>query len=1014
MGSSRSNLVGLSDPDRQMLEAWLTEFDQSWEEGRLPKLIRLLPPNGTTTRYPALLELIKIDLRRRWQNGIPVPVESYLRNYPELGSTDTAPVSLILAEYNARREFGTTPLPAEMYRRFPHQAEDLRHVLEPHTVPPPPAQPPSSWGGSTGGVNQPNAPTLTGPTGPGGPSFLGTLPEQFGRYRIIKKLGQGGMGAVYLARDTQLDRQVALKVPHFSQEDGPEVLARFQREARAAATVQHPSICPVYDVGEINGTHYLAMGFIEGRALKELVSESRPMALRDAADIIRQLALALEEAHAQGVIHRDLKPTNVIINARGVPVILDFGLARRMNAESVRLTRTGAVLGTPAYMSPEQVTGDGNTVGPHSDIYSLGVILYELLTGRTPFEGPMAAIVGQLITDDPEPPKTHRRDLDSTLDLICRKAMAKKPEDRFPSMATFAETLSDYLRGKPVNIAPPPSGKHPRLITPAPPTAQKPASPPTPNANPVSKPVRTARTDWRNSVHDLDANAGTGMGRNLMIVLALVLLASLAFLAVRLGTGLLDSSKPTTPGKKAEAAPDPNDPPAHETPPPGLLDRARAALAGKDYPAAIPLFSEALKAEPNNVKALHERGTALYFLGDLDGALADFTAALKLAPIDAKLSNDRAVVHADKGDDLQALADYDAALAKDAANAEARSNRGVLLAIRHELDRALEDCNAALQMDGKCARAYSNRARVHVLRNDLDKARADAEEGVRLATESAHALRHRAIVHAANKDYDKALADHAGALKLDPKLVFNYHARAGLYRALEQYDKALADYDAALKLSPNDVLGLLGRSETYRRMNKHDEAVADCTEAITLSPNFARAYLVRGNLHYDKGDYDKAIENYGAATQHAPANAAAYYALGNAYQARNNPEKAIANFTAAIQHDPLLFSARLGRGRIYLDEKKYTEALADFDAAVQIDPTNADALNSRGLCHLNNKEPGKAVEDFTLAIRLDGDNASYYSNRAKAHQANGDGTLARSDDERAAQLRKLNEQAKSK
>src|SRR5262249_43021601 len=275
------------------------------------------------------------------------------RTYPELGTIDTIPLSLILAEHQARKDTSAACSPHELYHRFPRLATELRRYLEPST----PLPMPNSGAAVNTGLNHPpNAPTVT----PSFPGFLGSLPEQFGRYRIIKRLGSGGMGSVYLARDTQLDRQVALKVPHFTEDDGPEILARFQREARAAATVQHPGICPVYDVGEINGTHYLAMAFIEGQSLKDMVAGERALPQRQAAEMICQLALALEEAHRRGIIHRDLKPTNVLINQRGEPVILDFGLARRMNAESVRLTRTGAVLGTPAYMSPEQVSGEVN------------------------------------------------------------------------------------------------------------------------------------------------------------------------------------------------------------------------------------------------------------------------------------------------------------------------------------------------------------------------------------------------------------------------------------------------------------------------------------------------------------------------------------------------------------------------------------------------------------------------------------------------------------------------------
>ncbi len=284
------------------------------------------------------------------------------------------------------------------------------------------------------------------------------LPEQFGRYRVLKQLGKGGMGAVYLAHDTQLDRPVALKVPHFSASDGPHVLERFQREARAAATLRHSNICPVYDVGEIDGVRYLTMAFIEGRPLSSLIGDDKPLTVRQAATLVRKLALALKEAHGTGVIHRDLKPSNIMIDKRGEPVLMDFGLARRIDQTDKRLTQSGAILGTPAYMSPEQVSGDLEALGPASDIYSLGVILYELLIARLPFEGPTAAVLGQIMVSEPPPPSKLRPDLDSRVESICLKAMAKKIEGRYASMGELAAALTEYLqsKGQPPTPAPAP------------------------------------------------------------------------------------------------------------------------------------------------------------------------------------------------------------------------------------------------------------------------------------------------------------------------------------------------------------------------------------------------------------------------------------------------------------------------------------------------------------------------------------------------------------------------------
>jgi serine/threonine protein kinase/formylglycine-generating enzyme required for sulfatase activity len=295
------------------------------------------------------------------------------------------------------------------------------------------------------------------------------LPCAFGRYKLLKLLGEGGMGAVYLAHDEQLDRNVALKIPNFETGEKSQVLARFNREARSAAALRHANICPVHEVGEIDGVPYLTMAFIEGKPLSQFEQDLNP---RQVALLVRKLALALQEAHRQGIIHRDLKPDNIMMDRRGEPIIMDFGLARRSRGEAVRLTQSGAALGTPAYMPPEQVQGKLDDMGPPSDIYSLGVILYELLAGRLPFSaGDAMAMLSQVLLDEPPPPSQFRPDLDRALDAICLKAMAKKTVDRYASMADMATALADYLRGSPQQApppvsAPPPSKSAPATISP--------------------------------------------------------------------------------------------------------------------------------------------------------------------------------------------------------------------------------------------------------------------------------------------------------------------------------------------------------------------------------------------------------------------------------------------------------------------------------------------------------------------------------------------------------------------
>lgn len=273
-------------------------------------------------------------------------------------------------------------------------------------------------------------------------------PPELGRYRIEKQLGQGAMGSVYLARDVQLNRTVALKIPHDLSNVAGNFDERFLREARCAATLNHPNICPVYEVGAQDGFRYLAMGFVDGRPLTDFIKPGRQQPERQIAAAVRKIALAVHEAHQQGIIHRDLKPANVMIDRRKEPIVMDFGLARLVDDElQTKLTQEGMKVGTPSYMSPEQIEGEAE-LGPASDVFSLGIMLYEMLTMQRPFQGSVVSVIGQILHKSPKPIRELRPDVSPQLAAICMKALAKNLDERYASMKEFADDLGDFLKGK--------------------------------------------------------------------------------------------------------------------------------------------------------------------------------------------------------------------------------------------------------------------------------------------------------------------------------------------------------------------------------------------------------------------------------------------------------------------------------------------------------------------------------------------------------------------------------------
>ena len=263
-----------------------------------------------------------------------------------------------------------------------------------------------------------------------------------GRYELLELIGKGGMSSVYKAHDRLLDRQIAVKIlhPHFTEDE--EYVERFRREARAVAQLSHPSIVTVIDRGEDEGRQYIVFEYVEGENLKQLLERTGPMPVRDALLLGLQMARALSFAHGRGLIHRDVKPQNVLLNADGQAKMTDFGIARSVDVQGV--TITGTVLGTSEYIAPEQARGE--RVDAQTDVYSLGVVLYELLVGGVPYEGETFVTVALKHVNEPVPPVLERRpDVPTRVALAVERAMAKSPDERFSSMQELVDELEACL-----------------------------------------------------------------------------------------------------------------------------------------------------------------------------------------------------------------------------------------------------------------------------------------------------------------------------------------------------------------------------------------------------------------------------------------------------------------------------------------------------------------------------------------------------------------------------------------
>jgi WD40 repeat protein len=404
---SRAECDGAAAGWREV-ERIVGRFEAAWRSGPRPSIDDYLP-GAPDQRAVVLPELVHADLEFRLGAGEPAAADEYLSRYPELAADPRAAAELGEVERELRPKRRLRKDRANDYQAFPD------------------------------GINSHSCHASATPT---------QAPRRLGKFELLEVVGRGSFGVVWRARDVELDRIVAIKLMHQLDATTPAAIERFLREARTAARLAHPNIVAIHDAGQAEGAFYLVSEFVPGSTLADHMAQNA-CCPRAAAALVAEVAAALDHAHRAGVVHRDIKPSNILLDLKGRPHVTDFGLAR-WEAATATLTTDGQVLGTPAYMAPEQARGDARRVDARADIYGLGALLYHMLAGEPPFRGHPRMLLHQVIHEDPRHPRSLNDRIPRDLETICLKAMTKEPAGRYATAGALADDLARFIDGRPI------------------------------------------------------------------------------------------------------------------------------------------------------------------------------------------------------------------------------------------------------------------------------------------------------------------------------------------------------------------------------------------------------------------------------------------------------------------------------------------------------------------------------------------------------------------------------------
>ncbi len=758
-------------------------------------------------------------------------------------------------------------------------------------------------------------------------------------YEVLGVLGRGAVGVVYKARQLGLNRLVALKMLLAGSHAGKRELMRFRIEAEAVARLRHPNIVQVYEVGEHEGLPFFSLEFVEGGSLHQKMG-GKPLPPREGAAILEALARAMYYAHQNNIIHRDLKPANVLLTLDGIPKVTDFGLAKRLEeSEESSQTRTGTLMGTPSYMPPEQAEGRTHDIGPVSDQYTLGAILYELLTGRPPFLGAtMLETIQQVRTQEPVPPSQLQPATPRDLEVICLKALQKEPGKRYANAGDLADDLRRFLDGEPIH------------------------------ARPVSLVERSWRWCRRNPrLASLYAAVS---------VLVLLVAISGGILSLRM---LREQQAVTRVRDQVEQR----------------IGLAEQVVSAGDVQRAKDLlkWSDPLLQDSSTLSELHDRWQKLNDSIDAYGKFKDLLDKARFAYIFGAGSSQKQL---EKGKEYcqELLTLYDAFV-------QERIHRPALNDEQDKLykDDVFDMFLVAALIEKDLAQTAGSAQRRQAAQQALNWL--DRADEILPEMRTFYARRSELNGNLGNRE--AADADFKRALAIKPASAIDHfwHGYAELIRsegarsrgetdkAREHLHLEVAEYASLLQQHPDHFWGYFNWANAKVKLENFQDALIGYTTCIRLRPDFPWPYNNRGTVHLRLKQYDQAIRDY---TTALAKNGEYVPALSNramAYIEQGKIDLALKDCNLAVEQDPRHAAAYLHRAECYLRSKQYEEALADCTRVLELDAFKDDVHSKREAIYQALKESGDDAR-FKRALAQDRKKALELYKQAQVHVSRGE------------------------